>query len=79
MAIVVMNGNGEKILEFADEQPISRTVTAEMLAEMLRVKRKTVMIWAASGRIPSIRVNRRTVRFEPEAVLAALRQEQPQG
>lgn len=48
------------------------TMTVRELAEQLRVKPVTIRDWARKGRIPTLRTAR-TLRFEPEAVLAALR------
>lgn len=48
-------------------------LTAEELAERLRVRPSTVRRWARSGRIPQISVSAKVLRFEYVAVLDALR------
>ncbi|HEX3658924.1 MAG TPA: helix-turn-helix domain-containing protein [Pirellulales bacterium] len=51
---------------------MSDFLTAEEIAERLRVTPGTVMIWARENRIPSIRISRRVVRFDPVAVEKAI-------
>lgn len=51
---------------------IPRLVTADELAELLSISRSHVFHLANGGRIPSIRIGR-SVRFELDRVLAALR------
>ena len=45
----------------------------EELAERLRVYPATVMKWEKEGRIPSIRVSPRVIRFDFKEVLEALK------
>lgn len=40
---------------------------------MLGVTTNTISGWARSGRIPCLRVGRKTLRFDREAVLAVIR------
>ena len=47
-------------------------VTAEELAELLRLSPGTIKQMARDGRIPSIRLSRKTLRFDVKAVAAAL-------
>jgi excisionase family DNA binding protein len=47
-------------------------VTCKQLAAMLGVKPDTVRHWAKSGLVPYLRVGEQTLRFDPEAVIAAL-------
>jgi len=42
------------------------------LAQKLQVSPRTVDAWARRGRIPSIRLSRKVIRFDLEEVLAAL-------
>jgi excisionase family DNA binding protein len=49
-----------------------RCITADELAELLSISRSHVFHLASGGRIPSIRIGR-SVRFELDRVLAALR------
>jgi predicted site-specific integrase-resolvase len=42
------------------------------LAEVFRVAPVTVLEWVRKGRIPCIRINRKTLRFDVDRVLAAL-------
>jgi excisionase family DNA binding protein len=46
--------------------------TAREIAEILGVSTWTVYDWARSARIPAIRATPRIVRFDADAVLAAL-------
>jgi len=48
-------------------------VSARELAAMLGVTTNTIRGWARSGRIPCLRVGRKTLRFDRGAVLAAIR------
>jgi excisionase family DNA binding protein len=48
-------------------------LTAAELAERLRVKPETVLAWHRSGRIPSIRLSHKVLRFNLGDVVAALR------
>jgi excisionase family DNA binding protein len=48
-------------------------LTATELAERLRVKPSTVLDWQRSGRIPSIRITPKVLRFNLADVMAALR------
>jgi excisionase family DNA binding protein len=52
-------------------------LTAAELAERLRIKPSTAMEWQRSGRIPSIRLSHKVVRFNLREVLAALRRPTP--
>ena len=53
-----------------DEGPPA-LVRAREIAERIAVHPATIWRWAAAGVVPSIRVGR-TVRFDPDAVKAAL-------
>lgn len=48
-------------------------VTAEDIGDRVRVKATTVKRWAREGRIPSLRLTGRVLRFDPVAVEEALR------
>lgn len=50
-----------------------RLVTAEQLAAHLSVNRFTVYRWVERGQIPHVRLGTKTLRFELDAVLAAMR------
>ena len=47
-------------------------LTARELAKRLRVSPETVRAWARRGSIPTLRLSRKVVRYDAEAVLAAL-------
>lgn len=51
---------------------MSDLLTAEELADRLRVTPETVRAWARRGRIPSVRFSPKVVRFDPEAVREAV-------
>ena len=46
--------------------------TAEELAQALRISPATVKQLARDGVIPAVRISRKIIRFDPEAVTAAL-------
>lgn len=48
-------------------------VTARELARRWGVAPDTVREWCRQGRIPSVRLSRKVIRFSPAAALAALR------
>jgi excisionase family DNA binding protein len=48
-------------------------LTAEELAQRLRLRPSTIKRWAQGGLIPSIRLSGRVVRFDPGDVECALR------
>lgn len=54
-------------------------LTARELAKQLRVCHETIHGWARTGRIPSIRVNSKVVRFDPSAIRMALGTVEPKG
>ena len=47
-------------------------LTADELAERLRVKPGTVRSWSRLGLIPTVRLSSKVIRFELAAVVAAL-------
>lgn len=53
---------------------MNELITAQELAERLKLTPETVKLWAREGKIPVIRITPKTVRFDPVAVLAALSQ-----
>ncbi len=57
----------------AEEPQRPRLVTAEIVADVLRVRPNTVLLWHRQGRIPGVKVTAHTVRFDLDAVLAALK------
>jgi len=52
-------------------------VSAEVVAKRYSVTSRAVLIWAANGIIPSIRIGNKTVRFNMAQVRAALEGGQP--
>jgi predicted site-specific integrase-resolvase len=49
-------------------------LTADQLAERLHIRPRTVQTWARQGRIPTLKLSPKVVRFDWFAVLAALRE-----
>ncbi|MBK6939755.1 MAG: helix-turn-helix domain-containing protein [Planctomycetes bacterium] len=47
---------------------MARFVTAHEIGERYGVRAATVKAWAREGRIPSIRITGKIVRFDPDAV-----------
>jgi excisionase family DNA binding protein len=56
-------------------EPTERLPDADGLARFLGVGRGTVDMLRKTGRIPFVRIGPKTIRFDPEAVVAALRAE----
>jgi excisionase family DNA binding protein len=56
--------------------PATRTLpellTAQEVADALRVERRTIERWSDSGRLHRVRLGRRTVRYRASEVLALL-------
>lgn len=48
-------------------------LTANELAQRLRLKSEMVRSWARDGTIPSYRLGHKTIRFDPVEVIEALR------
>lgn len=55
-------------------QQETKMLTAEELAERLRVKPGTVRVWSRRGLIPRQRLSPKVIRYDLAAVVAALRQ-----
>lgn len=53
---------------------MAELITANEMAERLRLRPTTVRRWARTGRIPAIRVSSKVIRFDPRAVERALRE-----
>jgi excisionase family DNA binding protein len=49
-------------------------ITAEELAERLRLSADTIRLLARQGRIPSVRIGHKTIRFDLDAVARVLRE-----
>jgi excisionase family DNA binding protein len=64
------------------EQAVSDTelMTVEQLADRLHIRPRTVQAWARQGRIPTVKLSPKVVRFDWLEVLATLRnQSKPLG
>ena len=59
----------------ATREPVDRLPDADGLARFLGVGRGTVDQLRKSGRIPFISIGPKTIRFDPDAVVDALRAE----
>ena len=46
--------------------------TAEELAERLHLKPNTIWKWSRQGKIPSVRISPKVIRFDPVAVMVSL-------
>lgn len=49
-----------------------RLLTAGEMGARLGLQPDTIRKWALAGKIPSVKAGRRTVRFDPAAVIRAL-------
>ena len=58
-----------KVINRVKEAPLGRVVDADAMAGLLGVTQETTLKLARDGRIPCIRLGRRIVRFDPQAVL----------
>ncbi len=58
---------------------MTKLVTAEVLAIWLGVKPRTVRDWAREGKIPSLRISPKVLRFDPDDVLRTLRDDAEQA
>ena len=52
---------------------ISELLDANGLAERLKLRPATILGWARSGRIPSVKISHKCVRFDFEQVVESLR------
>lgn len=59
-------------LKSARPQPLTPLATARELADLIGVSTWTIYSWANKGVIPCIRLSDRILRFNTDAVLAAL-------
>ena len=48
-------------------------VTAEEIARLIGVTRRTISAWARKGKIPRIKITGKVVRFDPDQVVRALK------
>jgi excisionase family DNA binding protein len=53
-------------------------LTVDQLAERLHIRPRTVQLWARKGRIPTVKLSAKVIRFEWLVVLASLRGQTPQ-
>ena len=58
------------------QAPPVKLVGPEVIAEQLSVDANTIRRWACQGRIPSVRVTKKVVRFDPAKVLESLERSQ---
>lgn len=66
----VASGAGNEGRVASDKQP--KLCGKVQMAEMVSRTPATLLSWARDGVIPSIKVNRRTILFDPERVIAAI-------
>jgi len=55
-----------------DDGGATRLITTSELASRLGVTSDTIRKWTREGRIPCLRVGQKTLRFDADAVMAAL-------
>jgi len=55
---------------------MGKLLTVEEMAARMQVKPTTIRFWARAGVIPALRITPKIVRFDPEAVLAAINERQ---
>jgi len=56
---------------------VPRLLTPDEVAERLRIRKRTVLRWARTGRLPAVRPTCRLIRFSESAVAHALEQPTP--
>jgi excisionase family DNA binding protein len=55
-------------------------LTTDQLADRLHLRPRTIQAWARQGRIPTVKLSAKVVRFDWTAVLAVLRERaKPRG
>lgn len=65
--------NAKSALSSPSSAARNELVKAKELEKIVNLSRRTIGAYTASRKIPFIRLGARTVRFDPVAVLAALR------
>lgn len=55
-----------------ESRPPLGLIATDELARLLQITPDTVLRWTRRGRIPCVRVGKRTLRFDADAVLVAL-------
>ena len=53
-------------------------LTAAEMAARIRVRPTTLQEWAREGKIPSIRITPKVIRFDAEAVIHTLSEQRPE-
>ncbi len=53
-----------------------KLLTAVELAEALTIKTGTVQVWSREGKIPSIKLSHKVIRFDLDEVIEALQSQQ---
>ncbi len=51
---------------------MSELLTAAEMAARLRIRPSTLREWARAGRVPSVRIKPKVIRFDAEAVILSL-------
>lgn len=51
---------------------MSELLTAAEMAARLRIKPTTLQEWAREGRVPSVRITPKVIRFDADAVILSL-------
>ena len=76
MRICAPKGKGPYLglRSFGGPMPEKILLTKEEVADLLDVRPRTVQVWARRGLIPTVRISAKVVRFDRDAVVAALRQ-----
>lgn len=61
------------------EQVTPATLTAEEVAEVIKMHPVTILRLAREGKIPCLRIGPRTIRFSMDAVMTALEENAAKG
>jgi excisionase family DNA binding protein len=56
---------------------MSELLTAAEMAARLRIRPTTLQEWAREGRVPSVRITPKVIRFDPDAVILSLSTQKP--
>lgn len=57
----------------------SNWLTSAQVSKMMNISSAVLLRWVKQGKIPCIRINRRVLRFKPEAIAEFIKRNEQQG